>query len=377
MADRLPFEFLDTVESSAFLDAFCNKQCLVFEQTQRQRFEHILSWDTINALLTLNLLDEKRLRVVKESRDLPKSFYTREDDRRPIDAAKLTALVEQGASLAINGIQLLIPEVRRIADQLELWLDAKVNVNAYLSFSKGGAFTSHFDVHDVFVLQVHGDKAWTVYQDPAPFPLHEQGYGGRHAGRENPVLFDFVLRQGDMLFIPRGFYHKAALQEGISVHLTFGITTPRGIDVVDKLRSKCVEDAEFRKDIIAVAGGERLADQERALKEKLHAMVEAISLEVYVAKKRKARRPHDIFRFGPAKPMPEESVLVPLIRRRDSEIEANAALDPVAGKVIDRLLDHHRMTLRQLCDSFDGEIDDDDVRSTVSGLVSGQLIELA
>ena len=44
-------------------------------------------------------------------------------------------------------------------------------VNAYLSFSKGGAFKPHWDIHDVLVVQVHGNKRWRIWNAEVPHPV--------------------------------------------------------------------------------------------------------------------------------------------------------------------------------------------------------------
>jgi ribosomal protein L16 Arg81 hydroxylase len=46
----------------------------------------------------------------------------------------------------------------------------RTHVNAYLSFSKGGAFKPHWDLHDVLVVQVHGNKQWRVWNAEVPLP---------------------------------------------------------------------------------------------------------------------------------------------------------------------------------------------------------------
>ncbi len=83
----------------------------------------------------------------------------------------------------------------------------------------------------------------------------------RNSGAGRPVAMELLLRSGDMLFVPRGFVHKAAVQDGTSVHLTFGIPSPQSIELLDLLRTPCMQIDEFRKDVIAVVGPEALAEQ--------------------------------------------------------------------------------------------------------------------
>lgn len=361
--------------ASQFISAFCDKRTEHFQQEDRSRFESFFSWDLINGLLTQNMLDEKRLRVVKDSRDMPATFYRRDDERRTIDAKKLTELLGQGCSLAFNRVQHFSPEVRRIALELERWLDQRLNVNAYVSFGNGGAFTSHYDTHDVLVLQVQGDKLWTIYDEPEPHPILEHKVRARHGGRGRPVAMELNLQAGDMLYVPRGVYHQAAVQDGISVHLTFGILTAKGIDFIDEIRARCAREEEFRKDILGLAGADTLAERERAVKTRLHELIDEFSFEAFLEHFSRAREPLDLFQLGPTRDLPPDQVLAPLVRQRDGFDIPVKDDDGLAEKVIDRLVDHDRMKLSELCDSFDGEVGPEAVRSTVNRLVRERLVE--
>jgi hypothetical protein len=359
-----------------FLSAFCERHLQHFGDAPPGRFENLFSWDLINDLLSQNLLDEKRLRVVKDSRDLPQVLYRRDNERKSIDARKLTDLLNQGASLAFNGAQHFSPGVRRIALELERRLDQKLNVNAYVSFGTGGAFTSHYDTHDVLVLQVFGEKLWTLFGEPEAHPIIEHKVQKRHSGRGRPVAMEINMRAGEILFIPRGFYHQAAVRDATSVHLTFGIHTARGVDFVDEVRKRCAEIEEFRKDLLTVAGPEALAERERVVKDLLHKLVDEMSFEAFLDQCKRGRDPVDQFRLGPAKPLPTDPVLAPMVRQRDGFPLPAKTDDGLAEKVIDRLVDRDRMKLSELCDSFDGEIGSELVRSTVGRLVDQGLVEL-
>jgi lysine-specific demethylase/histidyl-hydroxylase NO66 len=79
----------------------------------------------------------------------------------------------------------------------------------------------------VFVLQVAGEKHWTIHEPVLPDPLRTQPWTDRPeevaaAARRDPVI-DAVLRPGDALYLPRGYLHSATALGEISAHLTIGI----------------------------------------------------------------------------------------------------------------------------------------------------------
>ena len=371
---RVP-EVFNALGSMQLKQAYCEKSCFHFQQDDRDRLADVFSWETLNKLLSLDLLDEKRMRVVKDGRDLPTAFYRRDNERKSIDARKLTALLNQGASLAINSVQYFSPDVRRIAGQIERWLDQKVNVNGYVSFGTGGAFTSHFDTHDVLVLQIHGDKVWTIYDEPEPYPILEHVTSPRHGGRGRPVLMEANLRSGDMLFVPRGYFHQAAVQNSTSVHLTFGIRSARGMDYLDELRKRCLQSEVFRKDIHTAAGPQAAAEHEAAMKAALHAMVDEFSFDAFLEKRRHKREPLDFFQLGPAQELAEDPLLVPLVRQRTGYAMPPKSDAEVVTQVMGQLVDHNSMRLTQLCESLDGTVTPAAVRATIDLLVRERLVQ--
>ena len=104
----------------------------------------------------------------------------------------------------------------------------KVNVNGYMTFGPGGAFAMHYDTHDVLVLQVDGTKHWFIYDDAEDSPMLEEKRQPFKARPRN-VVFETILQPGDALYVPRGTYHRAAVTDTDSVHLTFGIYTAKGV----------------------------------------------------------------------------------------------------------------------------------------------------
>ena len=100
-------------------------------------------------------------------------------------------------------------------------------MNAYITPPSSRGFSPHYDVHDVFVLQVAGEKHWTIHEPVLPDPLRTQPWNDRAAevataAQREPVI-DAVLRPGDVLYLPRGFLHSATALGEISAHLTIGV----------------------------------------------------------------------------------------------------------------------------------------------------------
>jgi hypothetical protein len=109
-------------------------------------------------------------------------------------------------------------------------------------------------VHDVFVLQVAGEKHWTIHEPVITDPLRTQPWADRAAevaatAAGQPVI-DAVLRPGDALYLPRGFLHSATALGEISAHLTVGVHSvtrwAAAESALDLVRSLAADDPELR-----------------------------------------------------------------------------------------------------------------------------------
>jgi hypothetical protein len=55
------------------------------------------------------------------------------------------------------------------------------------------------------------------------------------------------MTPGDLLYLPRGWYHDALADDGGSVHIAFGATVPIGLDVISLLFERMIREPGFRQ----------------------------------------------------------------------------------------------------------------------------------
>ncbi|MBM6405345.1 cupin-like domain-containing protein [Phycicoccus sp. CSK15P-2] len=140
---------------------------------------------------------------------------------------KVLRLFAEGATIVLQGLHRTWAPVAATARDLAADLGHPVQVNAYVTPPQNRGFDDHYDVHDVFVVQVEGEKHWRVRPPVLDLPLRNQPWTDRRAdvaaaARARPVV-DTVLRPGDCLYLPRGWLHSATALGGTSTHLTFGV----------------------------------------------------------------------------------------------------------------------------------------------------------
>ncbi|MDT7571637.1 MAG: bifunctional lysine-specific demethylase and histidyl-hydroxylase [Actinomycetota bacterium] len=146
-----------------------------------------------------------------------------------VDDSRLTALFADGATIVLQALHRTWPPLIEFTQQLAAELGHAVQVNAYVTPPQSRGFDDHYDVHDVFVVQISGEKHWRIHEPVHPAPLRDQPWTDRREAvaeaAGTPPVIDEVLKPGDCLYLPRGYLHAATARGGVSTHLTFGVHT--------------------------------------------------------------------------------------------------------------------------------------------------------
>jgi hypothetical protein len=222
------------------------------------KFAFAMSWDLMNAILDQNAIwTTHTLQLVLDKGVLRPELYAydglaRDGNRTPlVDFDKVRALIRQGASVVLNEIETLTPGMKRISEILGRRPGGKVQGNLYCSWQKHQAFDVHFDTHDVFAMQVSGEKVWRIYQrhfkDPINHPAFKMRDPAFHHANKGALLTEFTMRPGDLVYIPRGFYHEAMAESDATVHMSFSVVPMIGLDVMTMLFEQSVLDDIFRQ----------------------------------------------------------------------------------------------------------------------------------
>jgi ribosomal protein L16 Arg81 hydroxylase len=218
-------------------------------------FTDLLSPDAVDELLSSRGLRTPFLRVAKQGTVLPPGRFTgsggagAEVGDQVMDD-KILQLYADGATLVLQGLHRIWPPLIDFARRLGAELRQPLQVNAYLTPAGNKGFATHYDTHDVFVLQVDGTKRWRIHEPVLPEPLERQDWGGRKeevtATADGPAALDVVLAPGDALYLPRGWLHSAEAQGERSLHLTIGIRALTRYAFVEELLALAVQDQRLR-----------------------------------------------------------------------------------------------------------------------------------
>jgi len=195
-------------------------------------FTDLLDPDAVDELVSERGLRTPFLRVAKNGSTLSDAAFTAPGGvgatiGDQVSDDKLLRLFADGATMVLQALHRSWPPVATFCQQLAADLGHPVQANAYVTPPQNQGFSNHYDVHDVFVLQISGEKRWIIHEPVHPSPLRHQPWTDRRTAVERRAaedpLIDVVLRPGDCLYLPRGFLHAATALGGVSTHLTLGV----------------------------------------------------------------------------------------------------------------------------------------------------------
>ncbi len=228
-----------------FLRAHWEQLPLVVHRENREYWRDLLTADDVNRVLTTRHMHHPSVGLINAARKVAPEEYTYPSGL--IDTAKLYRHFAEGSSLSLNGFETEHPALADLCRSMERDLSTRFQTNLYYTPENAQGFRTHYDSHDVFVLQVHGSKHWRLYNTPVELPYRRQEFQPEeHATGE--VTAEFVLHQGDMAYVPRGLMHDARTTGAESLHITLGVLFTSWTDlVVEALGLHGLSDAQFRK----------------------------------------------------------------------------------------------------------------------------------
>jgi hypothetical protein len=210
------------------------------------RFTPLLGWDELSAILEQQRLTPPRLKLYRDGQPLDPSLYlTPAMFGVPrLDAGRLAIALAQGASLILDDAQELAPRVQSLMGAFQDALHTDAFANLYAGWHSQNAFNRHWDPQEAIVLQLAGRKRWRVWRPTRLHPLKNDS--------ETPIpptaapAWEGVLNDGDVLYIPRGWWHDAFPLNEPSLHLTVSLTPPTALDYLGWVMSRLRDHADLR-----------------------------------------------------------------------------------------------------------------------------------
>nr|GMD25900.1 JmjC domain-containing protein [Ipomoea batatas] len=154
------------------------------------------------------------------------------------DILKCEQAYKEGYTIALRGMGFRFASIASVADDIaSIFGQPSIGVNLYLTPPGCQGLARHSDDHCVFICQLLGTKKWNVFPSPShQLPRLYESLETRHQLESERCTTDgckeILLKEGDVLYIPRGYPHSAHTigddsehdaTTGFSLHLTLAI----------------------------------------------------------------------------------------------------------------------------------------------------------
>ena len=260
------------LDSRAFHQAQYERTRPMLFHGPRERFHHLVSWEALTELIYHRNLQQAQLQVVQDSNYVPAHLYsysTRSFGARShapwhgrVNPQRLDAFVRNGASVILNSLHTIHEKARALIDEIEGGMAIYAGMNLYATWRATPCFSTHWDDHDVYILQVRGRKVWRLWGEVRREPL-KRDVEPNQVAPSHPV-WTGSLDEGDVLYIPRGWWHSAHVareNDGRgTIHLTLSPHYFKGTELLGWLEAKVASRAALRRNMPLYASEESLRD---------------------------------------------------------------------------------------------------------------------
>jgi lysine-specific demethylase/histidyl-hydroxylase NO66 len=240
-------------------------------------FSDVFSVDRAERLLYSGLpLDSVRL--FQRGEQLSADLVARQRERggrgreAVADGAKAVRQLACGATLVLEELQTYSPQIAAFGAAVSEATGYGTYCAAFLTPPGSRGVAAHYDTASVFLRQVMGSKRWRVSAPTQRWPVREFS---RRRHTETDLVLDIVLKEGDCLYLPRGYIHVGDATDDASAHLSIALRPVTWGSVLQRLTATaCTESERFRE---ALPPRFAAVDREALLREQLASLAAHLS----------------------------------------------------------------------------------------------------
>lgn len=287
--------WLNQILSPLSVDGFLEKhwnQSFLHLHGAAERFRPLCTWDQVNTIISEHTLRPGQIKLNRNGITIPPSTYIDQPESSfpRVKARELVNLLSLGAMLELNCVEMTHAPIRELTMHMESLFRTSAFAMIFANFRTDKGFNLHWDHHEVFVFQAEGRKHWKVYAPTAEYPYRTRVITDMPT--ESPI-FDAVLEAGSMLYLPRGWWHVAYPLDEPSLHLSIGVKTPTGIDLLQWFTDQMKEHVIFRQDIPCLSSQEERSRHLNAMHEQIRKSWDEHVMDRFLDKHdaRRQRRP--------------------------------------------------------------------------------------
>jgi bifunctional lysine-specific demethylase and histidyl-hydroxylase NO66 len=218
---------LQPLAVEAFLNEIWAKTHYHVKRHRPGYFDSLLpALSAVENLLESFRTEASKVRLIREHDKESSDNYRLADGS--LDLVGVRGAYADGYTIVLEDVEQYMRAIASLSNAIEVELNFATKVNAYVTPPKSQGFVTHYDGHDVLILQIQGSKTWHLYEG-ADVPPHQLRREKKWVAEGLPSPTDLCLEVGDVLYLPRGLIHAAEATSEPSVHLTVGIHAPTAL----------------------------------------------------------------------------------------------------------------------------------------------------
>lgn len=236
---------MNPINREEFFSEYFEQKHLHLQREDSNYFSKLLSVDVIEEFLFSQVVKYPAVKLTKSNEEIQPDKYVVNGRVIP---SQILKYVSEGATLILSGLHDFIPNLSLFCAFLLKEFGHRFQTNIYITPKQSQGFNIHYDTHDVFVLQVQGRKKWRLYENnPIKLPNKMQDFEADKYS-PGPLAHEFILEEGDLLYIPRGMMHDADTLDEMSVHITTGMLGYTWTDMlIEGILNLSKNDPELRR----------------------------------------------------------------------------------------------------------------------------------
>ena len=248
-------ELIAPVTVDEFRDRYWEKECLFVSRGNPSFYKSVFSLADVDRCIFARRGDPRSLLTIVPPAQSGQKVTNHAVSE--VSAERLYAAFNSGATIRMESAQESWPPIALLVAAISESLNARLNVNFYMTPQDSQGFKLHYDPHDALILQVDGAKEWYLYEPDLPLPLETKIFqelpevAGYNVNEEHSRLLRKIrIETGDLLYIPRGFPHKAVAAGAPSLHLTVGIHPVYWLEFLKvAIERACAEEPSLRSSL--------------------------------------------------------------------------------------------------------------------------------
>lgn len=290
-------QLIQPLATDTFFNEYWEKQPLHITRERANYYSALFSIKDVDDVICFTEPQFPAIQIFNQGKPVPWNFFSESAGMSNINA--LYAEYQRGTTLILRGLQHRWQPVANLYRNLESYFNHLIHINLYLTPKNAQGFASHFDTHEVFILQVEGSKHWRIYDtfEDLTLPIEQRSLP---ENKLQKPLHEIHLQAGELLYIPSGYVHEALTSESSSIHLTVGINAYRWSDLLRTAITLVAEENEVLRKSLPIGFLEDSHQEtiEQRFPELLNLLLEDSNLEAAVERLSK-----DVFRDFP--PLPD------------------------------------------------------------------------